>query len=336
MRANIHDIAKKTGLSLGTISNYLNGKSIKEKNRALIEQAIKELDYKVNFFGRNLKTNKSGVIGVMVPNLDDPFAPRIISFVERYMRDNNYAVMVCSSHGSKDIESDVIDFFIERRVEGVIVFPSENDYKRYNLLAENGIPAVAIDMLVDNFKGDFVAVDNKEMLKNATSYLIERGHRRIGIICGHDGSYSADERLAGYKLALEDAGIEYDKALVKRGYYTEQSVAYDLVLEVLSEKDRPTAIIATNYFLTIGAVSAFNSLGYSPGKDISFFGIDNFMLTDIITPKLTVMEQPLQEMSVGAAQALLDRIKDGNKEYKQMFYDGVLLEGNSIVNISER
>ena len=112
--ANIHDIVNLTHLSLGTISNYLNGKKIREKNRIAIEEAIKQLNYKVNSFGRVLKTNHSSVIGIMVPNLDDPFAPKLISSMERYFRESDYAVMICDTLGDKDIEKQVIDFFIEK------------------------------------------------------------------------------------------------------------------------------------------------------------------------------------------------------------------------------
>lgn len=335
MKANIQDIAKKTNLSLGTVSNYLNGKKIKEKNRAAIERAISELDYKVNSFGRNLKTNRSGVIGIMVPNLDDPFAPKVISCVEQYFRDYNYAVMICDTLGREDIERQVTDFFIERRVEGVVVFPVANDSNRYNRFEENGIHAVAIDMMIDGFKGDYVGIDNRKMVKLATDYLIERGHKNIGLLCGSDGIYSADERLNGYLDSLNEAGLPVRDEYIGRGMYTKESVACELTYRLMALVEKPTAIIATNYFFTVGVIAALNQLKCPVGKNLSLFGFDSFITTEIITPKLTVVEQPIDEMAKIAGSILISRIKKvRNTDYERHLVEGKIIEGESIVNLT--
>ena len=332
--ANIHDIVRMTNLSLGTVSNYLNGKKIKEKNKKLIEETIKELDYKVNSFGRNLKTNHSGIIGIMVPNLDDPFAPKVISSVEQYLREYNFAVMICDTMGDPDIEKRVIDFFIERRVEGVVIFPAENDSDRYNCFENAGIHSVCIDMKVDGFKGDFIAVDNRRMAREATEYLILHGHRNIGILCGPRGIYSADERLKGYLDALAAADITVREEYIKRGFYTEERIAATLTEEILNCGEKITAIFASNYFFTIGATSAFNTLKTRIGEQVSLVGFDNDLATQVIIPKLTIVEQPIKEMSASAGEILISRIKKENAGPPiEKLVAGKIIEGESVATI---
>ena len=332
--SNIHDIVKKTNLSLGTVSNYLNGKKIKEQNRHAIEEAIRELDYKVNTFGRNLKTNRSGVIGIMVPNLDDPFAPKVISAVEQYFREKDYAVMICDTMGREDIERQVMGFFLERRVEGVVLFPAENDCTRYNIFAENGICSVAIDMKIDNFLGDFVAVNNRNMGKIATQYLLERGQREIGILAGPEAVYSANERLFGYQDALNEAGLEIRPDYIKRSIFVEHKMACSLAEELMTCPKPPTAILATNYFLTMGAISAFNQLKCQIGKDISLFGFDNFTTMQIIVPNITLIEQPIPQIAAFAGNKLLERIKGEKDPPVERLIDGWILEGDSVVDFT--
>lgn len=331
---NIHDIVRLTNLSLGTVSNYLNGKKIKDKNRKAIEEAIRQLDYKVNAFGRNLKTNRSGVIGIMVPSLDDPYAPKVISAVEQYLREKGYAIMICDTMGNADIEKQVTEFFLERRVEGVVIFPATNDCKRYNAFEENGICSVVVDMRIDGFLGDFVAVNSRKMSKIAVQYLLERGHRRIGVLAGPETVYSANERLLGYEDALTEAGIELRPDYIKRGNFIEHRAACGLTEELMACRERPTAILATNYFLTVGAISGFNRLKCQIGKDISLFGFDNFITMQIIVPNITLIEQPIQKIAAFAGSRLIERIRKKEESPQECLIDGWIVEGESVVNLS--
>lgn len=336
MKATIKDLVKDTQLSLGTISKYLNGISVKEKNRVAIENSIKKLNYSVNEFGRCLRTNKSKTIGIVTPYLDDPYAGNIISKMEVIFRKANYSVIVCDTLGDLNVEHDIVDFFIHKRVDGVVSFPTANDGDEYLRLIKNNVPIITIDKQPSGLNVDTFMLNNEEVSYQAVKILIEFGHKKIGVLTGTEGVRSADERYDGYKRALTEAGIPLESRYVRRDQFNLKDNAIKESLLLLSQPDPPTAVLATNYYYTLGVVVAANELMKTIGKEISLFGFDNIMLNDLIRPKLWLVAQPMDEYAHLAAKSLLAQINGTHTgDVGIHICDGIIMEGKSINNLYE-
>ena len=216
------DIARLTGLGLATISSYFNGGNVREKNRVKIEKAIEELHYEVNEVARGLKTNATKTIGVVIPELNNIFCAEIITGMEDILRSHGYATIVCDCRTDKKLEQEAVEFLIRRRVDGIINMPVDETGAHLKRFQKTGKPIVLIDRKIQGIPCDSVLVDNKKAAEDAMQLFIEKGHRKIGIIGGPEGIFTAEERLEGYYTALKKAGISIKNSLVYRGDYTIQ------------------------------------------------------------------------------------------------------------------
>lgn len=332
MSASIKDIVEITGLSLGTVSNYLNGKKIKEANRLLIESAIKQLNYRINYFGRNLKTNRSYTIGVTVPKIDDLFVIKVVSKLEEELRSNGYAVIICDVAANRDAEREIYDFLIQRRVDGVIIFPFSIEGASIEVFSANDIGVVAIDNVYKDIDVDTVVCDNYAMSYEAVAHLVGKGHKKIGGLFGPAGVYSADERLKGFRQALIDNGIAYDESLIRRGEYAIEDTATILATDLLSAD--LTAVFASNYFFTLGMVVACNLMDKTIGKDVSLVGFDNLFVDNLIKPRLTIMAQDIPAIAHKACEILMSKIEGGDCGSKGIVkVRGAMIPGLSVLEI---
>lgn len=308
MGATIKDIAEKTGLGLATISKYLNGGHVLDKNREAIEEAIRELNFTVNEFARGLKTNQSRTIGVVIPQLNNLFMTSVITNIEEVLRQNGYAVIVSDTGKSAKREVEVLQFLMNKKVDGIILLTSGYDGAGLEAVLRHHIPVVLIDRKIDRLAGivDMVLVDNFKAAYDSTNYLIEKGHTRIGILTGPAQIHTSKERLAGYEAALAEAGIAINEKYIARTDFSLQG-GYESMANLLAQEERVTAVFATNYEMTLGIILAANDMGVSIPGDVSVIGFDNLELARAL--KLTVVAQPLQEIGQHAAALLLERMQ---------------------------
>lgn len=309
MAETIKDIARETGLSIATISKYVNGGTLKEKNRIAVERAIKKLDYHVNEYARGLKSNHSRTIGVVIPELSNLFVTQIITVMEDALRKRSYSVIICDCHTDEKLECDAVKFLIGKRVDGIINMPVCRDGHHLLPAIEQKIPTVLIDRLVPELSNcaDIVLIDNAAAARSATTYLLERGHSRIGIIVGPKDIFTSQQRLAGYVEALKSYDVTYDEKLVIYSNYTLHG-GYESMRAMLKACPNMTAIFVTNYDMTLGAIIAANELGIKIPQELSFIGFDNMDLSRIAHPKLTIVTQPLEEIGFQVARIMLDRL----------------------------
>lgn len=333
MSATLKDIAKKTNLSLGTVSNYINGKKVRAKNKDLIERAIKELNYSVNPFARGLKTKRSASVGIIMPALDDPYASKIASHLTSIFRAHDYAVLVCES-ASAENEKDVIRFMIQKQVEGVISFPVSESGSTYAALEEKGIPYILIDRVFKDRVCDAFLLNNREISRQAVRLAVTRGHHKIGILAGEEGFFSADERLRGYADALTEANIPLRPEYILRSRQNDQDGAIAAATAMLTMQDRPTAVFATNYCFTLGIVVACNELQLRPGKDVHLIGFDDIMLNELIRPRLCIVAQPMREYAEKSAELLFELIRGDVAGPKRVHIcEGYIIEGETLRDI---
>jgi len=307
--ATIKDVSKVSGISIGTVSRYLNGHKVKEANRLKIEQAIQELGYKVNLMARGLKTNKTFTIGVIVPSVTDIFSNHVIEGMEGILDNENYSLIICNSRNSVEKEKEKLLFLKEKRVDGIIMMPVSNKGDHVNEIMTEGIPLILIDRLLDNVECDAVVCDNVNGSYKAIEQLIAYGHRRIGIIAGPDNVFTARERLNGYIRALNDYQIAVDDSLIVHAKY-EKGAGYEEYHKLLQLPEPPTAIFATNYETTMTGLKYLMEHGIKIGEEISLFGYDNAEVYQMLTPTIATVIQPMREIGMHAAELLLKRIEN--------------------------
>lgn len=313
MAATIKDIAKKTGLGLATISSYLNGGNVREQNRLKIEEAIDELHYEVNEVARGLKTNRTKLIGILIPELNNIFCAEIITEVEDILRSHGYATMICDCRTDIHREIEAVEFLKKRRVDGVIVMPSGSKGKHFEKLIRAGIPVVLLDRKLDDVECDCVLVDNQKGARDAVEQLIQAGHRKIGMITGPEDVFTARERLLGYYEALKAAGIPKDDRLISYNDYTIKGGMAGL-RKLVEENEDMTAVFVSNYELTMGVVIEANELNLSIPDKLSVIGFDNVEFARACVPKLCIVSQPTKEIAGKLAEVMLSRLEQEEHE----------------------
>ena len=336
MATTIKDIVERTGLSLGTVSKYLNGVSVKPKNKVLIDEAVEFLDFKVNLFARGLRTKESKSIGIIIPSLELTFSTKIVAITEKYLAQNGYVVMICVVTGDEEIDSEKLQNLVNQSVDGLLVIPpAKNRFLTTWLEKMNGfIPVIVLDRYLEsNVVFDHVVVDNRQAAKKAVTRLLLKGHTRIGIIAGDKGGYTSKERLLGYQDALNSQGVSLKPEYIVYGDFSKKS-GYDACQELFELQNVPTAIFVTNYDMTVGALECFNSYQKRIGEDISLIGFDSTEISTILTPKLSMVIQPVDKMAEFVAEELLKAIREPeNVKSKSTVFTCELLIEDSIQSI---
>jgi len=312
MPSTMKDLARETGLGLATISKYFNGGTVREKNRLLIEAAVKKLHYVPNEVARSLKTQHTRVIGVVIPELSNAFITSIISSMEDILRKHDYAVIVCDCRSDPKREKEAVEFLMHRRVDGLINMATDTTGLHLKAPLSAGIPVLLIDRLVESLRGKVSAViiDNIHAATQAVRKLTDLGHRKIGLVLGSPDLYTTNQRLTGYLNALKEAGITPSDKYIRYGDYTMDG-GYQSVQELLRLEDAPTALFITNFEMTLGGMLALQRNAVEVPKDLSVIGFDKLELFGEIFPNLTLIRQP--QMSIGreAANLMLDMLSSG-------------------------
>lgn len=309
MAATMKDIAKRTGLGLATISSYFNGGNVREKNKKKIEEAIQELHYEVNEVARNLKTNATKTIGVVIPELDNTFCAEIITGMEDILRNHGYATMICDCRTDKRLEREAVEFLLRKRVDGLINMPVDTEGGHLKAFQKAGKPIVLIDRKIQAVECDSVLVDNEQSSEEAFRLLYENGHRNIGIIAGPEDVFTARERMKGWVCAMERRKLPVRDSLIVHGDYTIQG-GVRAMEELIRRNPDMTAVFVTNYEMTMGAVIGLNELGIRVPDQISLIGFDHLPFARACNPKLTIVSQPTKKIAETAAGLMLDRLEN--------------------------
>jgi len=317
MAVTIKDIAKLANVSITTVSRVINNKTegVSEETRNRILQLVKELGYQPNAIARGLVTKKTKTVGLIIPDISNPFFPDIARGEEDSAHIYGYNVFLCNTDDNLEKESEYINALKEKYVDGII-FTSSSIPKHEHItdLIKSGIPVVIMDRRIDSEDIYGVFLDNYEGGYIATKYLIDLGHKRIGCITGPLYISNAIERLEGYKRALVDNEIEVDNRLIFEGDYKINSgiIGAEKLLE-----HEVTAIFASNDLMAYGAYKAIRSYGYKIPDDISVVGFDDIQLSQILEPQLTTIRQPAYDMGLAAARMLI-KLVEGKKLKKKI------------------
>lgn len=302
--ATIHDVALAAGVSKTTVSRYLNNRiELPPTTSARIDAAIAKHDYRPNLLARRLSTGKTDAIGLVIPEIREPFFAELASVVEDEADRHGYTIFISSTRSDRDRELASLNRLRDHHVDGLIMLTNTTDdgtlarqiTKRKNVvLLDEDIPGVNVPKIF---------VENTAGAHRATRYLIDAGHRRIGYLGGPLGLFSSEERYAGFKQAMDEAGLPIDPAQVRRGSFAPDFARLAL-LEILASKDPPTAIFASSDYLAIGALAGLRQAGVDVPRQMSFISFDDTPLGAMLTPALTAIRQPIEALGRAGFQAL--------------------------------
>lgn len=321
-KASIKDVAQKSGFSTATVSHVINGtRYVSEEVTNKVQEAMKELNYTPNPIARSLRNHQSKLIGLIISVKDSSdmanlFFMAIAQGIEATLTKNGYKLLLCNSYEDVEIEKERIQMFNEQLVDGIIIAPTHEDYSFSDELTTKKCPIVFIDRKPQVFKGDCVFANNFQGAYDATKHLIERGHKQIGFIKGCLKISTDNNRLDGYRKALEENGIAFNQEFVKTDAITFDN-GYRLAKE-LAEQNKVTAIFIANNILTMGAFSYFQENNIKIPEEMALVGFDDYEWTKIMNPPVTIVKQPAFEIGERAAEVILERIQNpegAEKEY---------------------
>ena len=314
----IYDVAREAGVSDATVSRVFNNKdSVREVTRQKVMAAAQKLGYVANLQARSLAGGRLNVIGLLIPGLDNGYLVEIVKGVDQALAQTGYELMIHTTHRRGNNEANYLQYVANGLTEGILlVVPLlSSDFLR--ALEEISYPYVLIDAVDDSGRSFSVSATNWQGAYDATEYLLQLGHQRIGFITGILELNSAKDRLAGYISALESHSIAIEPTLIAQGDFSKAS-GYKMARELLELEEKPSAIFASNDSMALGAMDAIREKGLSIPADISVIGFDNIPEALISYPKLTTVHQPLAQMGQIAVQLLLDQIEDLERLPKRM------------------
>jgi len=314
----IKDVAHRVGVSPTTVSHVINEtRFVSEELRARVCQAINELDYQPNAIARSLRCKKTQNIGMIIPDIAYSFLAEVAKGVEDVGFKHGYNVILCDSNGALEREAAYIDLLREKQVDGIIFVAAGESSQHVETLIKQGMPVISVDRELPGLEVDSVLADNLQGGYQATEYLIQLGHRRIGCITGPPDLSVSSQRISGYRQALERYDIPLCDELVVIGDFRYQE-GYRAIRQLLALNEPPTAIFACNDIMAVGAICAAKDKGLGVPEGIAIIGFDDIALASFISPRLTTIAQPKHEMGAIAVELLVERIKEKNKPFTKV------------------
>lgn len=338
----IKDIAKKAGVSGATVSYALNDSAqISEETRQKILKIAKEMNYKPNSIAKSLRTNKTKTIGVIVEDIAEFTTPRIIDGINQYAEKEGYHIILENLRLNKRVDFDFsiipqyknrinenIEILLSKQIEGIIYI---GFYMRdiSNIIKDFNKPIIYTYCYNTSKNSDYsVNYDDELAAYQATEYLIDKGHKKIGVINGIADTIPSKQRFMGYKKALANNDLSFNSSYVKQGDWSYE-LGYSKMIEFITESELATAILAMNDNMAIGAIDAAKDNGISVPQELSVMGFDNKEFTAYCEPRITTMDLPLNEMGQESMRILIDLINNNIKD-KSLKLKCNLIERDSV------
>ncbi|HEL3169019.1 TPA: LacI family DNA-binding transcriptional regulator [Stenotrophomonas maltophilia] len=303
MSISINDVARVAGVSKSTVSRVLGGGPVSEAVRGRVEAAIRQTGYHPNLQARRLRARHTGIIGLIVADIRNPFFTALIRAVEEVAYREGLRVTLCNTDEDPEREALYLQLMHEERISGLIFAPTRTTVGRLERLTLD-YPTVLVDRAAPGGSIDSVVLDNPAAMAGLVEHLVARGYRRIGGLFGST-STTAAERRDGYLAAMRTHGLEPDYREVE----PTAEAAIATVDQWLAGPSRPEALVASNSLLLMGALKAARSAGLAIPDALALAGFDNERWTELVEPGITVIEQPVEEMGRAAMSLLLERLR---------------------------
>ena len=310
-QATLKEIAEKLGISITTVSKALKDYSdVSLKTKTAVISLAKELNYSPNSFAVNLRTQESKTIGLIIPEIVHHFFSNIIKGIITEAELNGYLVIILQSNESLELEKKQVALLINKRVDGILISLSNdtNDDDHLKAILERKIPLVQFDKISKLINSSKVIINDQKAAMNATQHLIDAGFTKIAYIRGPINPQNAIDRFIGYKKALEKNDLPFNSRLV----YTCEHVTFEegvfFAEQILIDHPDVEAIFCTTDLVAVGVLSYFNEHNIKVPEQIALMGFSNWFMSQVLTPKLSTIDQPSHEMGKESFNLLLDQM----------------------------
>ena len=345
-RPTLAHVAEAAGVSRATAARALGDYGyVLESTRAAVLAAAARLGYAPNSIARSMVTGRTKTIGFVSADMENPFFARTMAGITDVARTAGYEVLIANSQEQPELERRAVRTLHERQVDGMIVTPTQfADGFHLRRLADRAVPVVLLDRAVRGVAADAVLIDNVRAARVAVEYLITLGHRRIGLLTNDlhgaplerlgetalDPTHASTgaSRGVGYLAALREANLGVSAQLIRSASYSRES-ANEAMAQLLRLRSRPTAVLAVDNVLTLGAFETIQASGLAFPGDISLLGFDDLEWTTIVRPTLSVVAQPAYDIGATAARRLLARLDGEDSPAQVLFLDTSLVERES-------
>ena len=315
--ATMKDVAQRAGVSPSTVSHVINEtRFVSQQLRDRVLHAMRELNYQPSAVARSLRTKRTQVVALVIPDITNPYFPEVARGVQDVAEENEYSVILCNTDRVRGRELRFLKALRGQWVDGLILNPSEVTFGDLQDLQDAQIPVVLIGSQIDHPDLDVVMVNNVQGAYDAVSHLIDLGHRRIGLVGGQRAASSGEQRFQGYIRALADHDIPVDEEIITEGRFTREG-GYESMKRLLALQSPPTAVFASSDVMAIGALMAIQEQGLQVPNDVSLVGFDDIAEASTTTPKLTTVSQPKYQTGEVAAQLLFDRVEGASPGERQ-------------------
>lgn len=329
--ASMEDVAKRAGVSIATVSRVLNNNGkVNEATRARILKAIKELKYQPSRVAKRLRSKSvsSNLLGVLIPDIQNPFYVEVLEGIEEVAYENNYALIMCNFGQDEKKEKLYLEILQSEAIDGLIAAPASEEDVQLKKMVKDGLPVVCVDRGLSGIEVDVVLIDNETGAFNAVNYLAKAGYKRIAHISGLPSIPSSRFREQGYKRALNENGLPVIEELIKHGDSKLPS-GIELCEQLLDLPEPPDAIFTGNNLITLGALEAIHKRKLRIPDDVAVIGFDDMLWSSSLNPPLTAVRQPAREIGRRAGELLIQRINNPERSSIQMILNTELMKRSS-------
>ena len=317
---NIKDLAALLNISATTVSRVLNGKAgtyrISPATSQKVLDAAEKFNYHPNWIARGLRLERTETLGLIVPDIANPFFASIAKSIEFESRRKGYSIILCDSLDSSLTEKVLLQLLAGRKVDGIILAPVGLKTDHITAFLNKGIPVVIIDRYLPDVPVSYITTDNYAGAKEAVEHMISRGHRNIACIQGITGISVNTDRVKGYKDALRKHGIRINNSLVSGTDFGEKN-GYHQTMKLLKRKNVPSAILALSNLISLGVMRAVSEKGLKIPEDISLVSFDDQPYSEFLACPMTMVDQLKEEIGRSAVNILLEAIRDLNKDKRE-------------------
>ncbi|MBA4344332.1 MAG: LacI family transcriptional regulator [Methylibium sp.] len=316
--STIKDVAALAGVSFTTVSHVLNEtRPVSADARRRVLAAVEEIGYLPSAVARSLRKSETKIIGVLVPNVNNPFFAELVVGVEECCRLAGYSVFLCNSDNDPRRQQQYMRTLLEKRVDGLLLSSAGDAAALARIFKLATVPAVTVDRLVPGARADRVSVNNLDGASKAVRHLVELGHRKIGCISGPAEFEVTQERVEGWRRAQEEGGFNADEQLLIESDFS-SSGGYEAARQLLHAHPDMTALFASNDLMALGALRAAAEKGIKVPQQLSIVGFDDIELSSYVFPGMTTVGCSIRELGREAGRVLIDRIENPGAPLKDV------------------
>lgn len=332
MKPTIRDVAKEAGVSPSTVSRVLTKSAyVAEDKEKRVLEAIEKLNFRPNVVARSLRLKTTNTVGLLIPDITNPFFPEVAKGVEDVAHEKGYNIMLCNTENDDKKEKNYVELLKGRQVDGLIIAKAGEEFKHLQETIKSGVPISFIDRPVDVSGADQIISDNIQGMKLAVEKLYSLGHTKIGLISGPQDLHIVNERNIGFQKAMSNLELEINSDWLFSEKFSVNG-GRNAAMKLLKQDNHPTAIICSSDVLAIGFIDSLIEAGFAVPEYMSVIGFDDISFTKYLRPKLTTIRQAKYEMGAKAFEMLLACINDKEINPKKIILDVEIKERETVTN----